>query len=320
MKRTGLIIATTFLFLACEKAEIPVQKPIGEAATIQVEMGADYGNQLFFSIETKEVVRINHRETWDLGFENGETGRHIIVNGSKMMSCAATTINDLTQINSASGWEFAYDQPGGNLDSTAFGSWWNDDVVYILDRGVTVNGSSIGKIKLKITNVNTSGYLLEWAPLTSSEIQSSFISKTGSSNFIAFSFDNNGEIRDIEPPTANWQLCFTSYTHVYEDGTPYLVTGVLSNRKGVRVAKTSLAFDAITYSDVATANFEERINVIGYDWKTYDFDLSSYTVDPLKVYLIKTQNDRIFKLRFVDFYTETGVKGAPKFEAVELIP
>lgn len=320
MKRTTLILTITLLLLACEKAEIPVQKPVGAAATIQVEMGADYGNQLFFSIETKEVVRINHRETWDLGFENGESGKHVILNSSKMMSCATTTVNDLIQINSATGWEFVHDQPGGNLDSTAFGSWWNVDVVYILDRGVTVSGTSIGKIKLKITNVNASGYTLEWAPLSSSDIQTSFIPKSGNSNFIAFSFDNNGEIRDIEPPTTDWQLCFTSYTHVYDDGTPYLVTGVLSNRKEVQVAKTSLSFDAITYNDVTTANFEERINVIGYDWKTYDFDLSSYTVDPLKVYLIKTQNDRVFKLRFVDFYTETGVKGAPKFEAVELIP
>jgi len=31
-------------------------------------------------------------------------------------------------------------------------------------------------------------------------------------------------------------------------------------------------------------------------------------------------NGRYYKLRFVDYYDENGVKGAPKFELQELIP
>lgn len=320
MKRISWIIAGIIALCACEKGEIPIKKPVASAGTVQVEMGADYGNQLFFSIENQGVIRINHRENWDLGFENGESGKHIILNSSKMMSCAATTVTELEQITSSSGLVFAYDLPNGDLDSTAIGSWWNNSNVYVLDRGLTVSGDPIGKIKFKIIEANESGYSIEWANLSSSDVQTAFIPKNGTTNFTAFSFDGNGEIRDIEPPSTDWQLCFTAYRHIYDDGTPYLVTGVLSNRNGVQVAAASETFESLEYADAVVANFENRINVIGFDWKAYDFDLGSYTVDPLKVYLIKTQSERIFKLRFIDFYTETGVKGAPKFEITELIP
>lgn len=320
MKRYCWMIAGALTLSACDKGEIPVQKPLSSAATIQVEMGADYGNQLFFSVENQEVVRINHRENWDIGFENGENGNHIILNSSKMMSCAKTTTGDLTQINSSAGLTFGFDEPNGDLQASAIGNWWDDSVVYVLDRGVTVTGVAIGKIKFKILEVTETAYTIQWAGLSSADVQTTSIPKNGTTNFTAFSFDGDGAIRDIEPPSIDWQLCFTTYTHLYDDGTPYLVTGVLSNRNGVQVAATSQTFESIEYTDAIATSFENYINVIGFDWKEYNFDLSTYIVDPMKVYLVKTQNERIFKLRFIDFYTESGVKGAPKFEITELIP
>jgi hypothetical protein len=320
MKLFFFFSAFIILFVSCEKAEIPVNKPNVYGVITQVEMGGDYGNQLFYNIENNEVVRVNHRETWDLGFENGIDGKHIILNSAKLMSVAKTTAENLEDVTSSDGLTFRFDAPSGNIDSTAIHEWWNENVVYIIDRGFSTTGSQLGKIKIRFFQVNETEFEFQWSNLSGGAIITSSVPKNSATNFTAFSFANGGELRDIEPSTGNWQLCFTAYTHVYHDGTPYLVTGVISNRKNVEIAESNLSFQEIDYTSAVSAIYEQRINVIGFDWKQYDFDLSMFTVNSNRVFLLKDQNSKYYKLRFIDFYTETGVKGAPKFEVQELIP
>ena len=58
---------------------------------------------------------------------------------------------------------------------------------------------------------------------------------------------------------------------------------------------------SFTYSD---------INVIGYDWKIYDFDTGFYTIDPSATYILSDTEGYFYKLRFIDFYNENGEKGS----------
>jgi len=58
--------------------------------------------------------------------------------------------------------------------------------------------------------------------------------------------------------------------------------------------------------------------VIGYEWKYYNFDAALYTIEPGLAYVIRDRDGFYYKLRFIDFYSEGGEKGYPKFEYVRL--
>ena len=136
---------------------------------------------------------------------------------------------------------------------------------------------------------------------------------------MALSFDTY-QIVDVEPPKESWDLVFTQYTHAFIDPpVSYLVTGVLSNRYRVQVAvDRQKNYSEIAYGDIASYVFRVDLNVIGFDWKEYDFDTGSYTVFPEINYVIKDSEGRHYKLHFTDFYDDTGEKGTPKFELQEL--
>ena len=70
--------------------------------------------------------------------------------------------------------------------------------------------------------------------------------------------------------------------------------------------------------DITSLEFTTRSDVIGYDWKYYNFDDAVYTIVPEMNYVIRDRDGFYYKLRFVDFYNDQGVKGYPKFEFARL--
>lgn len=321
MKNWFFLLAT-LAFVSCKKDEIPVQKPAaGSADVVSVTMGSDYGNQLFFSLKDQKVVLKNNREAWDLAFESSEDGFHVMLNGAKLMGAYKTNVTSLAAVTSAEDIEWNWDRPSGDFDSTAIGDWRHEQRVYLVDLGTSTTGVALGKMKLKILSSDAAKYEIEWAELSESVSHFTAIPKDASRSFTYFSFSNNGAIRIIEPPKEDWDICFTTYTHVFDAHTPYLVTGVISNRFGVRVKPVNTkSFAAITYVDYLASSFDKKINNIGYNWKTYDFDNSIYTVDMSQNFIIETHEGRVYKLHFLDFYDDFGVKGAPTMELQEMVP
>jgi hypothetical protein len=320
MKRTIVIALAALVAFGCEKAELP--KPVTatpSANTIQVSMGGDYANQLFFDLGSGSVVLQNNREIWDLGFACGADGRNIILNSSKFMAMSKTSVEDLALVTSATPVEWHYDSQSGKEDSLAF-SDWELNRVYVVDRGNTTTGQAIGKLKLQIIGHDANGYTIRWgATLNATTFETTVIAKSDSHNFVFFSFASGGTVT-VEPPKETWDLCFTSYTYNFHDGTPYLVTGLLSNRHLVRVAESELPFEDVDFAYASTIDYPADIDVIGYDWKVYDFDLSIYTIDFSRVYVVRSVEGLYYKLRFLDFYDNMGVKGAPTFELQEIVP
>ena len=74
----------------------------------------------------------------------------------------------------------------------------------------------------------------------------------------------------------------------------------------------------ISAENVAALEYTTRADVIGYDWKYYDFDAGVYTIVPDMNYVIRDREGFFYKFRFVDFYSDLGVKGYPTFEFVRL--
>lgn len=318
--KKALLIALIPVLGACFKKEIPVEKPVSGATTTQVELGGNYANQIYYDLETNSVLRQNNREVWDLAFEAGDNGFHILLNESRIMAAALSNETEISALTSDAGLTYTWDFHTGNLDSTAIGDWQSLGKVYAIDLGTGLSGANLGKKKLKVVSVNTTEYQIQFADLNSSTIQTFTIPKSATAGFTYFSMTGSGSLKDIEPSKETWDLVFTAYCHVFDIHTPYSVVGVLSNRYGVKVQEVSVSFDEMKYSDMVESAFEDRINVIGYDWKTYNFDNGTYVVSSNRTFIVKTVLGRYYKLRFVDYYDQNGVKGAPKFELQELIP
>ena len=117
----------------------------------------------------------------------------------------------------------------------------------------------------------------------------------------------------------SYDLLFTQYSTLLftSEGAayPYLVTGVLLNRGLVTAAIDSVTnFSNITMVTAAKMNFSSALDVIGYDWKVFNFTAGVYTVRTGLNYVIKDREGIYYKLRFIGFNNASGTKGYPVFE------
>lgn len=143
------------------------------------------------------------------------------------------------------------------------------------------------------------------------------LEKDPSRNFIHFSFEDNGQTLTLEPEKDQWDLLFTNHYHKFSNlPLPFILSQVLSNTHNhVSVAEDDqYNFFTIQLSDTSKYIFSSNWNEIGYDWKIRDPADNSYTIDDSKSYLLKTTEGLFYKLRFIDFYNNTGSKGYPTFE------
>src|SRR5690606_7861117 len=111
----------------------------------------------------------------------------------------------------------------------------------------------------------------------------------------------------------HWDLKFTRYNIPVEDPSSpgvyldYRVTGVLT-RPGTEVAvATNIDPETVAFEDFADS-LTNAPDAIGYEWKAYDFGSMQYTVTQNEVYFVKTVNDEVYKIQFLDFEgSSTGV-------------
>ncbi|MES2560923.1 MAG: HmuY family protein [Bacteroidota bacterium] len=315
-----LLLLTLFLG-ACEKPEeLWKLPPSGQETLASVNMGATYDNAVFFTLHTG-AIETKNIYSWHLGFASGATEHDIILNGGNEVQIHQTndTSFSITPIVKPKT-EWLWDNPNGKIDSTAFSGWYDTltnttaNKVYLIDLG---NKSIVKFKKLKILSVNPTDFVIRYANLDGSQEITMRIPKNTRTNYTYCNLDNN-TIIPFEPENQTWDILFTRYRYVYYDMepiTPYYVNGVLINTKHVWIAETKqFSFEEI---DLAKANqllLTQKADEIGFDWKFFDLNGSGkYVVDSKKIFIIKNKDGYLYKLRFIDFYDESGAKGVPKF-------
>lgn len=329
MKKISLFLAPLFFFMSCEKPEPLYPKPtlpVGlQSQTFA--MGETYENQLWFDFATQKTAS-NAFGLWHIGFscDNRPT---IVLNGGLNGSTSVATFNngDFAKINadSLSKAKWKYDHPNGQSDSTAFPSPWTkqganwiaNNKIYIIDLGAQMNDSS-RYVKLRIKDlIQGQGYQFEFGQIHSTAPQkTAAIPINTDKNFVYYNFSSQQIVENEPFNKMDWDIVFTTYKESIADVTGifynYVIRGVLINTHKVEVAQLdNFDFAAITLNDASTAKFTKKQNEIGYDWKQYDQSSDRYAMVPKRVYLIKT-NGIIYKMKFVDFYNDQGVKGYPK--------
>jgi hypothetical protein len=317
-----IIVGCVILLMSCEKKELPVPKrDRGTIITQQIELAANYKNQVWFSLSENKIVRTTSKIDWDLAFDCDVSSQTIYINTSKVMRAYKTSKVNLSEIMDTTGYNLSpiADMPSGNRDSTALNNWHLNTNVYVISRGYDENSQLMGLVKLKIISSSSSNFTIQYAPLNSSTYTQATIQKNSAYNRMMFSFDS-GQATTIEPKKGEFDLCFTQYTDFFADPDQYYqVTGVLNNTYRTRIAliNTKL-FNDISIGDTASVAFSTLQNGIGYDWKTFSLTTNLFTVDAKKCYLIHDSKGFYYKLHFIDFYNENGIKGYPKFEYKKL--
>ncbi len=330
MKFLVTYLILLFALTSCfeEDEMVPPHDP-GDLTVGNVELSETYKYQVFYDFETNTGVKQNLISEWDLGFETADSGWHIILNTSKMMLAGNTGKTDFENVKSKGGIEMNFDPSHGNLDSTAIGNWYTFsedkpvslEYVYIIDRGTDENFDLVGEKKVTFNFQDENTFVVRFANMNGSGEQTMVIPKDSTVNFVCFSFGNG--VVDIEPDKNSWDLQFGKYSTLLftdvGDPYPYVVTGVLLNPFKTLAARDSIhQFDEVGFEIAEMQNLVKQKDIIGYEWKDYDFDNEIYQVDPEKIYILKNRVGFYYKLRFIDFYNSTGEKGYPTFEFLRL--
>ncbi len=299
----NLTIITTILFYISPQAQ-----------TVQISMGNNYANQVFYSMQNGEIKNISN-DNWDLAFTTDQYASTIRTNDGKGVELYTYHLGD------TSDWQNINVSILNNLSSGMYNSeisWYDGafennslghpdygwGVYNMINHNVTGDSLYIIKTingnwkKIWIQELTTAGeYIFKFANLDGSNEITQSILKTNytDKNFIYFSIDQN-TIIDREPISSEWDITFTKYISPVQ-AMPYPVTGVLTNNN-TEVAKATGVTDPLTYFDYSNHNFNNEINSIGYDWKSYQ---GSFVVDANRCYFIKDKNENIWRLMFNSF-------------------
>lgn len=301
-----------------------VLPPPGNANVMTIPMGETYDHQVYFDLQTADTSGSNYFD-WDLAFQSNANDFHIYINGGSQALVANMGAVSFTSVTDTAGCLWSVDPASWNSDSTAIGNWCDalpaaasHNEIFILDRGGRYADSE-RFYKIIFQSVSSTQYVFKYQTLfgLAGEHTATMV-KDSSRNFNYFTFNNGGTTIEPEPDKAQWDLQFTHYRYIYYQFTPpfpYAVSGVLINPTDTWVAKDSVtSFEKIDYAKALTYTYSNARDIIGFSWKAYSFTTQSYSCKPYIIYIIKDQHGFYWKLHFIDFYNNAGIKGYPKFE------
>lgn len=332
IKNIIALFAIALISVSCFKEDEMIPKhQAGDLVLNTVEMGQYYETQAYFDLGTDSNMAFNSKDAWDLAFGCSDTLMLVKLNSAKFSRVAIIPDTNFHSTTDTVGLTWKYDACSGNLDSLALDSWYeingNDTVfnnfTFVLDRGISALGVVQGVRKFRITGYKNGKYSIMYSNLNNSKKFLVEVQSVTGKNFVQLNLTDGTQTLDLEPVNTDWDLLFTQYTDILTTSEgekyPYLVTGVLTNPMKVEVAFDDIKpFGEIDLEYAENLNFSKSQSMIGYGWKYYDFDSGIYTVLTENSYIIKDTDGVYFKLRFVGFYNNSGLKGYPQFEFQKL--
>ena len=337
-KLAFLVLLCSILLItnSCLKEDKPVEKPNINANSIQTAFST-YNTQGYYSLKEAKFIKTNLKTEWDLRFDCDEHF-NIWLNSAKFMLVADAGIKNFNEVTDTNGYHFEFDFPSGRRDSNAIDEWGDFSMsnplsynhLYILDKGRDELGNQLGFIKMKIKDFASNTYTIEFLDLasTSSTPKTISIAKNSEYNYQYLSLENNGTIKDIEPKKTDWDIWFTQYsTWIYDPSQgfdiSYLVIGILNNPYNTTCSFDTMdRFSQIDILEAQSKTYYSNWDIIGYGWKNAG-DVSgggpvTYVTYPQITYIIKTSKTEYYKLHFLDFYNQGGLRGYPKWEQLQL--
>lgn len=315
-----------------------------QSQTVQeIATGAGYQKQSYLQLSSGIEKQVNNA-TWDIAFSvYGQQDAGVFVNESSGSSMGQslpqvelydaltdnfeevpdpTLLTDFRLYNTEKSWQYgAFNERRDTLNAFDFG-WgsYNFQTNQVVGSAVYVVKLLNGQYrKLKIESLAGTSYTFKYANLDGTGQQIKTINKADHpGKTLAYFNLQTGTTVEVEPASGGFDLLYCRYsTHLFDPGTmafiSYNVTGILSGR-GAKAAKA----DGVNPTTVSYADYQNQLlstlDVIGHDWKS--FSGASWTVDADRVFFLKTNDSRVWKLYFIDF--EGSTTGKAVFEKTDL--
>ncbi|MCS7153847.1 MAG: HmuY family protein [Bacteroidia bacterium] len=309
----GLLIATT----ACRKPEKPWKLPEQTGGRlIEANTGPEYDTVVFVNLEMGAVHSVL-RSLWDLVLKPSGSSYEIWLNGA--MYAFAAEVGE-AQWHSLSAPLRELPWRCDLADTAALPALRQGERRYfILDR-------DRGEVFYRQPSQRYRKVLISWQ---GSEIQ---ITATplggGDTARWRFPVGNVPLFVSLSKPDdtvavlPSWRadLIVTRYVHPFYDQPEefrwYPVVGVLLGEgiEAATVSADSVPYEAMDYAKAGMLSFTTRRDVIGYDWKRYNFSTGTYTIDTRRYFVLRLNALTYYKLRIIDFYDSRGVKGSVRIE------
>ena len=318
-----IIIITQCLFLAsCIEKELPIlPHETGDLIVNSPSIGSNYRNQLYYSISNNEIVASNIKTDWCFSLQSNNDSILLGLNSSRYpLISSLGEIDPSTEITEEmlENMVWALSPPEG-AGISHLSHFLAPETLYIIDRGRDTSGDYLGYARLYITDFSNpaSSFTLTIESLNqdSAVILPITLDSDGArSHFSAITFDQ----KEIEPPLDEYDIWITQYTELLDEESPYLVTGILTPGENTTVYQAPFSqWDSLLISDWSNLEFSSEWNAIGFDWKSYDINAGTYSIDTERLYCIKTDAGREFLIRILDFYDDSGSTGTFTFESIE---
>lgn len=316
MKKFSYLILTVLLIMglnSCEKdTDTIVPKLVTKSEVIS--LGAGYTNDIYYRLSDGLITSVP-RANWDIAFSVSPREASILTNGA-----AGVTLK-VQPVSVGWSWSTAIDTAGYHSQATLYNSdtTWSEGAFNMNATGhpnygwgkyndITHNlaGVSLYIIKTRnglykkiwIENKLTvdQKYTFRYSDLDGSNEHNVTLLLAGKNkNFVYYSLDTDA-IADREPEINMWDIVFTKWLD--KSLGYYPLTGVLQNM-GVSALEST---NVDPLSDVMpSAGYLTAISTIGADWKTFSMTTNKYSIDETRVFLVKDQNDKIYRIRFRTF-------------------
>jgi hypothetical protein len=324
-----LFFLLPMLVQACFKEDERVAPYPGDITTI-TDPVQKY--QSYFDFESGIIVNTHDANVWQLGFECGSAGWHIVTNsgdGWFIYNTGQTSFDAVTDMPSKLNGLF--DEQSAWPDSTAIGDWVTQNGetriysqhLYLLGKYVDGTFTQLIRISfLRLTDTTYQFCYRENAMALSDTVE---IRKNDACNFVYYNFMTQDQ-NQPEPEKTSYDIVFGSYydlVTLFGQTIPYQVGGALLNVWHTSVAIDSVnSYENIGMESMTTTDFTSQRDIPGYRWKTVTVDITggggaTYDVKTNYNYIFHTAEGNYYKMRFIS-YTLDGKSGFPRFEYQKL--
>ncbi|PCJ63693.1 MAG: hypothetical protein COA58_15225 [Bacteroidetes bacterium] len=279
---------------------------------------------VYYDFETGVKTNVN-RTSWDIGLASNPRSSSIIINenagvelylygsDTSMWSTVDTTGFAFTNIyNSEESWAAgAFSNQGTTHPDYGWGIYdgnthdINGNRIFI----IKTQGGDYLKVVIDKMAAATGIYTFRTAKLDGSDFKEYAYSKSQAEskdkNFALLNL-STGDYTYTNPDAKDWDVVFTKYITFVQQGpnSRYMAVGGLKINDGYDVAER----DGVDVSDDDTSSLSWNTDIteIGYDWKSFDLNTSSYTMVADRAYFIRTSNGAVWKLWFTNYTVGTA--------------
>lgn len=316
MREVRLLGVLLLFLVACRRPEKPWKLPeSGGGQVIEAPTGPEYDTVVFVQLETGAIHKVL-RTAWDVELRlNPTQGSYEIWLNAALYAFAAPIREEEWEGLSAppsTGWRCDL------ADTAALPPLLpGQTLCFVLDRdrgGVFYTAPSQRYRKVRLQWIGNT-LRIEASPLGGSSVRWEIPVGT-ETTFL--------HLEQLNPvavlPPWKPDLIFTRYIHPFYDQPEefrwYPVLGALvgPSVEVATVRTAEISYEDFGYAHVQGLSFSSKRDAIGYDWKRYDFNTGTYTIDLSRFFVVRTSPTTYYKLRFVDFYDLQGRKGHIKIQ------